>query len=40
MTLQPLPSEFPHICGKFNFLFYQCSIYKYEMEDLPVDDSR
>jgi hypothetical protein len=23
MTLQPLPSEFPYICGKFSFLFYQ-----------------
>ncbi len=22
--LQPPPSEFPHIWGKFNFLFYQC----------------
>ncbi len=25
MTLQPLPSEFPYIWGKFNFLFYQCT---------------
>jgi len=25
MALQPLPSEFPYILGKFNFLFYQCS---------------
>ncbi len=24
MTLQPLPSEFPYIWGKFLFLFYQC----------------
>jgi hypothetical protein len=24
MTLQPLPSEFPYILGKFYFLFYQC----------------
>jgi hypothetical protein len=24
MTLQPLPSGFPHIGGKFCFLFYQC----------------
>ncbi len=24
MTLQLLPSEFPYIWGKFNFLFYQC----------------
>ncbi len=24
ITLQPLPSEFPYIWGKFNFLFYQC----------------
>jgi hypothetical protein len=25
MTLQLLPSEFPHTLGKFYFLFYQCS---------------
>ncbi len=25
MTLQLLPSEFPHKIGKFYFLFYQCS---------------
>ncbi len=25
LTLQPLPSEFPSIWGKFNFLFYQCT---------------
>ncbi len=25
MTLQLLHSEFPYICGKFDFLFYQCS---------------
>jgi hypothetical protein len=25
MTLQPLHSEFPYICGKFVFLFYQCT---------------
>ncbi len=25
MTLQLLPSEFPHLLGKFYFLFYQCS---------------
>ncbi len=24
MTLQLLHSEFPYICGKFDFLFYQC----------------
>jgi hypothetical protein len=23
MTLQPIPSEIPYICGKFDFLFYQ-----------------
>ncbi len=26
MTLQPLPSEFSYIWGKFSFLFYQCNI--------------
>ncbi len=26
MTLQPLPSEFPYIWGKFIFLFYQCGV--------------
>ncbi len=25
MTLQPIPSEFPYIWGKFSFLFYPCS---------------
>ncbi len=25
MTLQPIPSEFPYISGKFRFLFYQCN---------------
>jgi hypothetical protein len=25
MTLQPIPSEFPYIWGKFSFLFYQCA---------------
>jgi len=25
MTLQPFPSEFPYIWGKFYFHFYQCS---------------
>ncbi len=25
MTLQPIPSEFPYIWGKFSFLFYQCT---------------
>ncbi len=25
MTSQPLPSEFPYILGKFNFLFDQCA---------------
>jgi hypothetical protein len=25
MTLQPIPSEFPYISGKFRFLFHQCS---------------
>ncbi len=25
MTLQPLPSEFPYIWGKFSFLFYLCT---------------
>ncbi len=24
MTLQPIPSEFCYILGKFDFLFYQC----------------
>jgi hypothetical protein len=24
MTLQLIPSEFPYIRGKFDFLFYQC----------------
>ncbi len=24
MTLHQVPSEFPHIWGKFSFLFYQC----------------
>jgi hypothetical protein len=24
MTLQLLHSEFPYICGKFYFIFYQC----------------
>jgi hypothetical protein len=28
MTLQLLHSEFPSILGKFDFLFYQCSLYK------------
>ncbi len=27
MTLQPIPSEFPYIWGKFSFLFYQCGFY-------------
>ncbi len=27
MTLQLLHSEFPYICGKFDFLFYQCGAY-------------
>jgi hypothetical protein len=27
MTLQPIPSEFSHIRGKFDFLFYQCTLY-------------
>jgi hypothetical protein len=26
MTLQPLPSKFPYIRGKFSFLFYQCGL--------------
>jgi hypothetical protein len=26
MTLQPIPSEFPYIRGKFDFLFYQCTL--------------
>ncbi len=26
MTLQPIPSEFPYIGGKFCFLFYQCKV--------------
>jgi hypothetical protein len=26
MTSQSLPSEFPSASGKFNFLFYQCTI--------------
>jgi hypothetical protein len=25
MTLQVLPSEFPYMGGKYNFLFYQCN---------------
>ncbi len=25
VTLQPLPSEFPYIRGKFYFIFYQCT---------------
>ncbi len=25
MTLHPIPSEFPYVCGKFCFLFYQCA---------------
>ncbi len=24
MTMQPLPSGFPYVWGKFSFLFYQC----------------
>jgi hypothetical protein len=28
MTLQLLHSEFPYILGKFDFLFYQCSIHQ------------
>ncbi len=28
MTLQPIPSEFPYIWGKFSFLFYQCAVKK------------
>jgi hypothetical protein len=28
MTLQLLPSEFPYILGKFDFLFYQCRVFK------------
>jgi hypothetical protein len=27
MTLQLLHSEFPYILGKFDFLFYQCTVY-------------
>jgi hypothetical protein len=26
MTLHLIPSEFPHIQGKFGILFYQCTI--------------
>jgi hypothetical protein len=26
MTLQPIPSEFPYIWGKFTFLFYQWTV--------------
>ncbi len=26
MTLQPLPSEFPYLWGKFRFLFNQCTV--------------
>ncbi len=32
MTLQLLPSEFPYIGGKFNFLFYQCSEENYRFK--------
>ncbi len=27
MTLQPIPSKFPYMWGKFRFLFYQCKLY-------------
>ncbi len=27
MTLQPIPSEFSYMWGKFRFLFYQCKLY-------------
>jgi hypothetical protein len=29
MTLQPVPSEFPYIWGKFCYLFYQCRVCLY-----------
>jgi hypothetical protein len=33
MTLQPIPSEFPYICGKLDFLSYQC-IFSYVMKHM------
>ncbi len=29
MILQPLPSEFPYVWGKFNFLFSQCNVFHF-----------
>jgi hypothetical protein len=31
MIMQLLPSDFPDVCGKFYFLFYQCS-YRFSVE--------
>jgi hypothetical protein len=40
MTLQPIPSEFSYLRGKFCFLFYQCSLYflhrKKKVREFPV----
>ncbi len=35
MTLQPVPSGFPYIWGKFYFLFYQCThLHAYSNEEM------
>jgi hypothetical protein len=34
MSLQLIPSEFPHIWGKFSFIFYQCDLTKTERKQV------
>ncbi len=34
MTLQLLHSEFPYIWGKFDFIFYQCTLVLHKLENL------
>jgi hypothetical protein len=31
MTFQPIPSEFPYLWGKLDFLFYQCRLFSHKV---------